>query len=259
MQQSNTQSMTLFQKQQLHIEFSAQLRYWIDSHLDGFFEQLDEEFFSLAESAVNDLAQRSYIDAIRELRQNREVLSSNYRARVLLATEKFFLDYRSYQQEFLRTQVRIGQDQNSMELINQDVLEEDLAVMRVAHHAENRHLSRLKELSALLARVTPTQTLKRNEVPVSPGVLANALQYVLQEWSGDLQTKLSFYEVFGKHCLDRLEKLYPDLISLLEKAGLKPVENLLQKPAQARQQQEQRRTGTSGEAPRRFGQMDEGT
>ncbi|WP_419607011.1 DUF1631 family protein [Thiolapillus sp.] len=252
--------MTLFQKQQLHIEFSAQLRYWIDSHLDGFFEQLDEEFFSLAESAVNDLAQRSYIDAIRELRQNREVLSSNYRARVLLATEKFFLDYRSYQQEFLRTQVRIGQDQNSMELINQDVLEEDLAVMRVAHHAENRHLSRLKELSALLARVTPTQTLKRNEVPVSPGVLANALQYVLQEWSGDLQTKLSFYEVFGKHCLDRLEKLYPDLISLLEKAGLKPVENLLQKPAQARQQQqEQRRTGTSGEAPRRFGQMDEGT
>ncbi|HEC06186.1 MAG TPA: DUF1631 family protein, partial [Thiolapillus brandeum] len=90
MQQSNTQSMTLFQKQQLHIEFSAQLRYWIDSHLDGFFEQLDEEFFSLAESAVNDLAQRSYIDAIRELRQNREVLSSNYRARVLLATEKFF-------------------------------------------------------------------------------------------------------------------------------------------------------------------------
>ncbi len=119
--------MTLFQKQQLHIEFSAQLRYWIDSHLDGFFEQLDEEFFSLAESAVNDLAQRSYIDAIRELRQNREVLSSNYRARVLFATEKLFLDYRSYQQEFLRTQVRIGQDQNSMELINQDVLEEDLA------------------------------------------------------------------------------------------------------------------------------------
>jgi len=258
MQQSNTQSMTLFQKQQLHIEFSAQLRYWIDSHIDGFFEQLDEEFFNLAEAAVNDVAQRSYIDAIRELRQSREVLSSNYRSRVLLATEKFFLDYRSYQQEFLRTQIRIGQDQNSMELINQDVLEEDLAVMRVAHHAENKLLSRLKELSALLARVTPAQTLKRNEVPVSPGLLANALQHVLQDWSGDLQTKLSFYEIFGKYCLDRLEKLYPDLISLLEKTGLKPVENRLQKPSQVREP-EQRKPGTAWEAPRRFGQMDEGT
>ena len=255
MPQSNRQPLTLVQKQQLHIEFSAQLRYWIDANIDRFFEQLDEVLFGLAEQAASDLVQRSYIDAIRELRQNREKLSSNYRSRVMLATEKFFLDFRSYQREFLRTQVHIGQEENSMELINQDVLEEDLAIMRVAHHAENRCLSRLKMLAALLVPMTPSHSLKPGEVPVAPGILANAMQHVLQEWSGDLQTKLSFYEVFGRECLDRLEKLHSDLSVLLEKAGLTP----LQKPEPIRQQRERSRAGTTGDPPRRLGQMDEST
>lgn len=220
--------------------------------MDGFFASLDERFFNLAEQAVSDSAQRSYIDAIRQLRQDRPDLNRRYQQRVALASERFFLDFKSYQQEFLRTQIRIGQDQSSMELINQDVLEEDLAVMRIAHYAENRHLSRLKTLSGLLTSVVPAKTLKYADLPVSPNILSGALQHAVQEWPGELQTKLSFYEVFGKHCLDSLDQLYPELIAMLEKAGLIP----LPTPAQATQR---RHRMPSGAAPRTPGDMDEST
>ncbi len=255
MPQSKKTSLTLKQKQQLHAVFSERLRHWVEATVEAFFQNLDEQFFSLAEQAVSDSVQRTYIDAIRELRQGREELSQRYQHRVALASERFFLDFRSYQYEFLRTQVHIDENQDSMELINQDVLEEDLAVMRIAHHAENRHLSRLKALSGLLATVVPAKTLKRSEVPVSPTILSHALQYALQEWQGDLQTKLSIYEVYGKHCLDSLDALYPDLIEVLEKAGLTPVEE----PVQAPRVSPSRRSATSRQYAQRPGSMDEST
>lgn len=230
MPQSKKTSLTLKQKRQLHAVFSERLRHWIEASMETFFQNMDEQFFSLAEQAVSDSVQRTYIDAIRELRQSKEALRQRYQHRVALASERFFLDFKSYQYEFLRTQVHIDENQDSMELINQDVLEEDLAVMRVAHYAENRHLSRLKALSELLAVVIPAKTLKRSEIPVSPTILSHALQYALQEWQGDLQTKLSIYDVYGKYCLDGLDALYPDLIKILEKAGLTPVQEPVQAP-----------------------------
>ncbi len=253
MSQLKKTSLTLNQKQQLQAAFSERLRHWIETTMEAFFQNLDEQFFSLAEQAVSDSVQRTYIDAIRELRQGREELRQRYQHRVALASERFFLDFRSYQYEFLRTQVHIDENQDSMELINQDVLEEDLAVMRVAHHAENRHLSRLKALSGLLAVVVPAKTLKRPEVPVSPTILSHALQYALQEWQGDLQTKLSIYEVYGKYCLDGLDALYPDLIEILEQAGLTPVQEPVQAPRASR------RSGKPQQYAQRPGSMDEST
>ncbi|WP_456379270.1 DUF1631 family protein [Thiolapillus sp.] len=250
MSQLRKNSLTLSRKRQLYAEFSVRLQHWMEASMGGFFEHLDEHFFSLAEQAVSDSAQRSYIDAIRELRQSREDLNQRYQQRVILASEKFFLDFKSYQHEFLRTRIHIGEDQNSMELINQEVLEEDLAVMRVTHHAENRHLSRLKALNGLLAGVVPGKSLKRAEAPVSPAILSNALQHVLQEWSGDLQTKPSFYEVFGKYCLSSLDKLYPDLVVVLKEAGLSPVH----KPVR-----QQREVQKAGNIPQHSGNPDEGT
>lgn len=255
MPQSKKTSLTLNQKQQLHAAFSERLRHWIEASMEAFFHSLDEQFFSLAERAVSDSVQRTYIDAIRELRQSKEELRQRYQHRVALASERFFLDFRSYQYEFLRTQVHIDENQDSMELINQDVLEEDLAVMRVAHHAENRHLSRLKALSGLLAVVVPAKTLKRPEVPVSPTILSHALQYALQEWQGDLQTKLSIYEVYGKYCLDSLDALYSDLIEILEKAGLTPV----QEPVQSPRASPSLRSGKPQQYAQRPGSMDEST
>ncbi|HDK38596.1 MAG TPA: DUF1631 family protein, partial [Thiolapillus brandeum] len=121
-------------------------------------------------------------------------------------------------------EIHISEESDSLELVKQDVLEEDLVVMRVIHYAENRHLFALKTLTSLLATIIPNNILKDAEIPVSPNVMSVTLHYVLREWTGDLQAKLSIYEVFGKHCLNDLEKLYPKLINLLEKAGLTPAQ-----------------------------------
>ncbi|WP_456405647.1 DUF1631 family protein [Thiolapillus sp.] len=252
MSQSLNNPPTLAEKRQLHSQFGGVMQDWSQANMDGFFSNLDEHFFDLAEKAVSDSAQRSYIDAIRELRQSRSELDRRYRDRILLASEQFFLDFKSYQYEFLRTQVRIGQDQNSMELINQEVMEEDLAVMRISHHAENRHISRLKTLSGLLTTVAPVKILKHTDVPASPSILSGALQHSLQDWSGDLQSKLSFYEVFGKHCLDRLDQLYPKLIGVLEKAGLV----LVQAPPLVQQRRSRLQRETASHSP---GNMDDST
>ena len=224
MSQPKKMSMNISRRKQLNAEFNRRLRVWIKASMDGFSEHLDEHFFGLAEQAVSDGAQRHYIDAIRELRQGKTVLTQQYEKRILLGCEKFFLDFKTYQRDFLNTQIHIGEDHNSMELINQDVLEEDLAVMRVAHQMENKHLSSLKKLTELLSTVSPIKLLKSSEIPASPHVFSHALQYVLQDWSGDLQTKLTIYEVYGKYCLNSLDELYSDLENILERAGVLPAE-----------------------------------
>ncbi len=190
-----------------------------------FMEQMDDEFFRLAEQSVNDKVQRGYIDAIRELRQGRKRLHRECQQECMRASQLFFLDFRAYQKGFLRLQVHIDANQDSLELIDEEVLEEDLAAMRVVHHAESQHLSRLKLIASLCASAIGSSTLKYADIPLSPRILTAILENSLASWQAGLQSKLVFYKVFGKTFLRRLNEFYPQVIQELEKAGLTPQEN----------------------------------
>jgi hypothetical protein len=212
-------------KRELHAAISSHLQEWMEQLWPVFMEQMDNEFFRRAEQSANDTVQRGYIDAIRELRQGRKRLIRECQEECIKASRQFFLDFRSYQQGFLRPQVHIDANQDSLELIDEEVLEEDLAAMRVVHHAESQHLSRLKLVSSLCAAAIGSSTLKYADVPLSPRIMTAVLENALTSWRAGLQSKLVFYQVFGRTFLRQLNLLYPQVIQELEKAGLTPRED----------------------------------
>ncbi|WP_456372812.1 DUF1631 family protein [Thiolapillus sp.] len=212
-------------KRELHAAISNHLQGWGEPLWLVFMEQMDDEFFRLAEKSANDTVQRGYIDAIRELRQGRKRLIRGCQQDWIKASQMFFLEFRTYQQSFLRPQVHIDANQDSLELIDEEVLEEDLAAMRVVHHAESQHLSRLKLISSLCATAIGSSTLKYADVPVSPRIMTAVLENNLVSWRSGLQSKLLFYQIFGKTFLRQLNELYPQVIQELEKAGLTPGES----------------------------------
>ena len=219
--------MSPVRKRELHAAISGHLREWTEKLWPVFLEQMDDEFFRLAEQSGNDSAQRGYIDAIRELRQGRKRLVRDCEQECFRASELFFMDFRAYQQRFLRTQVHIGANQESLELIDQEVLEEDLAAMRVVHHAESQHLSRLKLVSSLCSAAIGSSILKYADIPLSPRIMTSILETSLASWQSGLQSKLVFYRVFGKTFLRQLNELYPRVIEELENAGLEPGEKVV--------------------------------
>ena len=190
-----------------------------------FMEQMDDEFFRLAEQSVDDTVQCGYIDAIRELRQGRRRLYRECVQECMSVLQLFLLDFRAYQKNILRPQIHINASQESPELIDERVLEEDLAAMRVVHRAESQHLSRLKLIASLCASAIGSSTLKYADVPLSPRILTVILGSSLTSWQAGLQSKLVFYKVFGKTFLRRLNEFYPQVVRELEKAGLTPQEN----------------------------------
>ncbi len=219
--------MSPVRKRELHAAISGHLREWMEKLWPAFLERMDDEFFRLAEQSASDRVQRGYIDAIRELRQGKKRLVRACTDECTRASQLFFLDFRAYQQSFLRTQVHIGTNQESLELIDEEVLEEDLAAMRVVHHAESQHLSRLKLVASLCASAIGSSTLKYADIPLSPRIMTAILETSLSSWQAGLQSKLVFYRVFGKTFLRRLNELYPQVIEELEKAGLVPQENVV--------------------------------
>ncbi|BAO43965.1 DUF1631 family protein [Thiolapillus brandeum] len=212
-------------KRELHAAIGRHFQAWMQGLWPAFTEQMDDEFFRLAEQSVNDMVQRGYIDAIRELRQGKKRLYRECQQECARASQLFFLDFRAYQQNFLRPHVHIDANQGSLELIDEEVLEEDLAAMRVVHHADSQHLSRLKLIASLCASAIGSSTLKYADVPLSPRIMTAVLEHSLTSWQAGLPSKLVFYKIFGKTFLRHLDELYPQVIQELEKAGLTPREN----------------------------------
>ncbi len=215
--------LTRHQLQQLATQFRSQVESWLEPRLPAYLDAVGEAFLQQADQAPGDAHRHGFHAAVRELARKRDQIAGQFRANLLKATENFFLHYEAYLEEFIHGFAPSTAPARSLELVNNEKLEEDLVILRNAHRATSRHQARHKEMVSYMAAVVQPKDLPQNGTPLSPQVIAGCLRMALSGWEGEPATRYLFYQQLAEKLLADIDRLYPPLVETLRRMGLEPV------------------------------------
>lgn len=187
------------------------------------FDQLDDALYELADKSSNNALQTSYFDALRVLRKERVRVDKEFTRQVVAAFDGFWLTGRV---ETVRRSLDELSQESEMELLDNDDLEDSLAVTNMISKSENRYS---QEISVLGQRFSYLLTGGRQEVgsgeekiPLEPAVICNAFQSAMLDVPVELPVKLVVYKHFEKHVIPFLGRLYDEISLILSKSGISP-------------------------------------
>lgn len=202
--------------QELVCACRAQLQDTLPRLMQELFEHVDDELYQLADKSASDVLQTRYFDAMRELRKLREQIEQAFLANVLAGFEAFW----AQPQRTDDTQASAGNDE--LTLVDEEELEENLAVSGMVSKAENRYHRELFALNMRFALMAGIADLTTRQNPVGPSILAEGFRGAMQRWDGDLGVRLVVFKLFDRYVMGYTGGLYDDINDTLVDAGVLP-------------------------------------
>ena len=114
-----------------------------------------------------------------------------------------------------------GSGDEALALMNQDVLEEDLALSAIRTRASVDYTEPLWVLTRRMVRLVGGKSTE-HRVPFSPGCFCQALQRSLADIDIELPVKLVIYKLFDRQFVRQLAELYGQCSVRLEELGVLP-------------------------------------
>lgn len=185
--------------------------------LQDLFENLDDDLYVLADKSTSDSLQTRYFESMRELRKLRGLIEEAYLHNVLNVYDNFWRGSSA-----LKRPEPLKIDEDSLSLVENAELEEDLAVHSIVSKAESRYRRELYGLGQRLAFMAGVDELQDCENPVGPNALANGFRRAIQRWDGDLAIELVIFKLFERHVMQYVGGLYDELNDLLINADVLP-------------------------------------
>jgi len=184
--------------------------------MQELFEHLDDELYQLADKSASDLLQTRYFDAMRELRKLREPIEQAFLLSQLESYDGFWAQENPAEAE-------AGDlDADELSLVDDDELEENLAVGGMISKAENRYHRELFALNMRFAQLAGIADLTTRDNPVGPFTLVEGFREAMRQWGGDLGVRLVIFKMFDRYVMGYVGGLYDDLNDALVEAGILP-------------------------------------
>jgi hypothetical protein len=184
--------------------------------MQELFEHLDDELYELADKSASDVLQTRYFDAMRELRKLREPIEQEFLRRQTSTYETF------WQHPQAAEEVADEADEDELTLVDEDELEENLAVSSMVSKAENRYHRELFALNMRFAQVAGLADLTTRNNPAGPNGLAEGFRAAMRLWTGDLGVRLVVFKLFDRYVMGYVGGVYDDLNDILIAAGVLP-------------------------------------
>lgn len=176
--------------------------------LRHMLDQVDDALFDRAERAEGNSTQTSYFTAMRQMRLQRRQL------------EQAFRDALRAGHQQASNGARDAAWEQSLSLVDNERLEEELAVEGMVSKAKARCAQSLDHLCQRLNHLEPGDPVDEDSVAVGPARLCAAFTDVMEPLQLDLQPRLVIYKLFDRHVINALPELYDDLNRLLADAGV---------------------------------------
>lgn len=187
--------------------------------LSHFLEKIDDELFSLSDKAINSTLQSLYFGAMRYIRKQRDDIKTSYVDSITSQYDAFC------QNKIPRSMVGIQKelDQDSFELVENEALEEDLAITTMTAKGNNRFHRSLYDLNMRFAVLVGRREIDNEENPIAPARICQAFEKILKPLTLDLDVKLVVYKLFDTLVLSQLDTIYNELNTTLVTRGVLPV------------------------------------
>ena len=184
--------------------------------LSEMFENLDDALYELADKAESNIRQTAFFDAMREIRKNRERIEVGFSQQVLQGFDEF------WKTGVLAAKRETNDSENGFSLLDEDDLEEGLAISNMTSRGDNRHFRALYGLNQRFGHMLGWGDLDTKDNPLSPGAICQAFHDEFKLMAVDIPVKLVVYKQFQIQVIDSLGAIYDELNNMLAKAGVLP-------------------------------------
>lgn len=198
---------------------------FIEDRFQTFYKALDDRIAETIREAASNAEQRYFYDVQRHLRHNVDELLRHlvgYIGEGFVKFKKGDLDTHS-----------VTNSSNSLSLVENDELEEDIAVSSAARRADTKYVEVLwalnKRFSALIGGVPVTDANN----PAAPIQFCDSMRRALSILNLELKPKLIAYEEFERHYTSELESLLLRINDYLVGEGILPELNFHQQSSAA--------------------------
>ena len=184
--------------------------------LGEFFDSSDDALFNMADKAGSNREQVAYFDAMRELRLRRKHLT--------LAMQQWVARAFNEIGRFPRPQSdkNAAFDRDALTLVDDQTLEEQVALENMVTKARNRYNELLRLLEYRIAHLMKSSDLSASQMPLSPEVFCFGLGEACAELTIDIRAKLIVYKLFDKLMVARLEQFYREANDFLIRENVLP-------------------------------------
>ena len=202
--------------------------------LEAFFDSADDALFDLSERSRSNTEQTTYFDAMRELRMQRKSMTLAFQQWLSRAFNEG-----GHFEPAPGRQTEGESDLESLSLVDDDDLEEQVAVDNMIQRIRNRYSDQVELLRQRVAEMLEAPDLASSRNPLGPEVVCHGLAEACSSLSIDIRSRLVIYKLFDKLLINQLDNLYAEANQHLSDEGVLPN---LKNPAPQRQ----RRGGDSG-------------
>ena len=122
---------------------------------------------------------------------------------------------------------------DELELMDESQVQESIELARAQQTAMAVAELQLAELNALICSVLGLKTVQPDRNPFRPEIYVKALRTVLKLTNADNGVRVRWMQFMGVALGDRLREIYPDLCTLLQANGVRPVGYVVTQTAQA--------------------------
>jgi len=197
------------------IKLRDELAEQIRQLLRPVFENADDALFELAERAESNQGQSRFFDAMRELRLKRQ--------RLELAFMQGYSDaFKNLASASERRPQTAEVSLESLSLVQNDELEEQVAVESMVSKAKNRFSMELEHLTLRMESLLGNQRLADDQNPLSPQVLVEAFATACSELEVEIEAKLVVLKLFDKFVMANLQAVYEQANNSLINLGVLP-------------------------------------
>lgn len=201
------------------IEGCRQVAAWmLPQLLEGMFEKLDDTLFELSNKKEGDGLQLACFEAMRVIRKEREHIESNCQRQVLHVFDGFW----QIGDVSLAKGMEAGEDYENLSLVEDDALEETLAIANMVAKTENRYYREIYALEQRFGSLAHGKHVDQNSNPLSPAIICDAFRRALANLEIELPVKLVVYKMFDREVMAYLGGMYDGINDVLARAGILP-------------------------------------
>jgi len=186
---------------------------WTNDVISTLFDNVDTQLFEMAEKSETATDQNIYFDAMRIVRLRRSIAHEEFINNV----ERSF-DIETIQSE--KKAENVTSDVDSLSLIDDDNLEEDLATHNMINKAERDSKDALKQLNQRLSYLYNGLNISSISNPIGPTSLCNSFAAAVDTLEAEIQVKLLVFKLFDINFISKLNKFYTDANQLLVERGV---------------------------------------
>jgi len=189
-------------------------KHYLEELLPKFFSQIDNSLFNLADKAESNQLQTLYFDAMREIRLQHDLMHNIY----FSALDSGFK--LSLSKAVITPQRSEELDQAG--LVEDEQLEESLAISNMANAANNTYSHALSDITARLNFLIEKTEITKENSPLRPEVLCDAFSVAAGCMNTEIKVRLVVYKLFDKVVIQQLGDMYDAINADFIAAGVLP-------------------------------------